>query len=209
MTTLTKLACAFVLAGGLAVPAFAATTGTPSPGSAGDPNVANGQSAMSNDQNDRTNGPTAGQNATTGQNAMHIGQRLRADLGKAGYTDITIMPSSFIVHAKDLQGNPVMMVVSPDFGHRYHGRECPRQFGEQLEPHGRQQRREHVNNRRRPTARADEAVKSQPTQTRLLSARAGPAGNTRAGGVFLVSPSLLATALAGATACRPRGEAER
>ncbi|MFY9971044.1 MAG: hypothetical protein WBQ45_23530 [Roseiarcus sp.] len=114
MTTLTKLACAFVLAGGLAVPAFAATTGTPSPGSAGDPNVANGQSAMSNDQNDRTNGPTAGQNATTGQNAMHIGQRLRADLGKAGYTDITIMPSSFIVHAKDSQGNPVMMVVSPD-----------------------------------------------------------------------------------------------
>ena len=114
MTALTKLACAFILAGGLAAPAIAATTGTPSPGSAGDPNVANGQSAMSNDQNERTNGPTAGQTAATGQNAMHIGQRLRADLGKAGYTDITIMPSSFIVHAKDSQGNPVMMVVSPD-----------------------------------------------------------------------------------------------
>ena len=34
MTALTKLACALVLAGGLWAPAFAATTGTPSPGSA-------------------------------------------------------------------------------------------------------------------------------------------------------------------------------
>ncbi len=104
MTALTKLACALVLAGGLGAPAFAATTGTPSPGSAAEPNAANSQNAMSNDQN----GPAAG------QNAMHIGQRLRADLTRAGYTDITVLPSSFMVHAKDSQGNPVMMVVSPD-----------------------------------------------------------------------------------------------
>ena len=41
-------------------------------------------------------------------------RRLRADLGKAGFTDITVMPSSFLVRAKDSQGNPVMMVINPD-----------------------------------------------------------------------------------------------
>lgn len=58
----------------------------------------------------------AGANDQSGnsQNAMHIGQKLRADLGKAGYTDISVIPSSFVVHAKDSQGNPVMMVISPD-----------------------------------------------------------------------------------------------
>jgi hypothetical protein len=45
---------------------------------------------------------------------MHIGSALRAELTKAGYTDINIMPTSFMVRAKDSQGNPVMMVISPD-----------------------------------------------------------------------------------------------
>ncbi len=44
----------------------------------------------------------------------HISERLRNDLTKAGFTDITIMPSSFLVRAKDSQGNPVMMVINPD-----------------------------------------------------------------------------------------------
>jgi hypothetical protein len=52
--------------------------------------------------------------ATTSGANMHITQRLRADLGKAGFTNITIMPSSFLVRAKDLEGNPVMMVINPD-----------------------------------------------------------------------------------------------
>ncbi len=45
---------------------------------------------------------------------MQISQKLRDDLGKAGFSDIKIMPSSFIVRAKDSQGNPVMMVINPD-----------------------------------------------------------------------------------------------
>ena len=106
---------------------------------------------MSNDQN----GPAAG------QNAMHIGQRLRADLTRAGYTDITVLPSSFMVHAKDLQGNPVMMVVSPDFGDRDHGRERARQFGQQLNSRGRQQQRR-LDDRLRAVRRADETVKLTP-----------------------------------------------
>ena len=39
----------------------------------------------------------------------------RNDLTKAGFSDITIMPSSFLVRAKDSDGNPVMMVINPDF----------------------------------------------------------------------------------------------
>ncbi len=111
MTTYSKYACAFVLVGGLAAPAYAATTGTPTPGSTGDASTA-GQSAIGNDQT-RMNGGGNDQSAN-GQNAMHVGQKLRADLSKAGYTDISVVPSSFIVHAKDSQGNPVMMVISPD-----------------------------------------------------------------------------------------------
>ncbi len=48
------------------------------------------------------------------QAPAHLNQKLRDDLTKAGFTDITIMPSSFVVRAKDSQGKPVMMVVNPD-----------------------------------------------------------------------------------------------
>ena len=36
------------------------------------------------------------------------------NLQKSGFTDIKIMPESFLVRAKDQQGNPVMMVINPD-----------------------------------------------------------------------------------------------
>jgi hypothetical protein len=107
MTSLSKTVCALFLAGGLAAPAYAATTGTPSP----DASTA-GQSAMGNDPA-RMNGSVNDQ-PTDGQNTMRVGQKLHADLSKAGFTDISVVPSSFIVHAKNSQGNPVMMVISPD-----------------------------------------------------------------------------------------------
>jgi hypothetical protein len=60
-------------------------------------------------------GPTSAQNtAPNPQGPAHLGQKLRDDLTKAGFTNITIMPSSFLVRAKDSQGNPVMMIVNPD-----------------------------------------------------------------------------------------------
>ncbi len=92
MTALSKTLCALLLAGGFAGSAAAATTSAPTPPAS-----------------------TAGQSATPNAQApTHIVQRLRADLGKAGFTDITVMPSSFLVRAKDSQGNPVMMVINPD-----------------------------------------------------------------------------------------------
>ena len=39
---------------------------------------------------------------------------LKNDLSQAGFTDIQVMPSSFLVRAKDKAGHPVMMVINPD-----------------------------------------------------------------------------------------------
>jgi len=43
-----------------------------------------------------------------------ISAKLQKSLQDAGFTDIHIMPSSFLVRAKDRDGNPVMMVINPD-----------------------------------------------------------------------------------------------
>ena len=60
-------------------------------------------------------GSTSAQNAAPNpQGPAHLSQKLRDDLAKAGFTHITIMPSSFLVRAKDSQGNPVMMIINPD-----------------------------------------------------------------------------------------------
>jgi hypothetical protein len=52
--------------------------------------------------------------STTDAQAPHLSQKLNDDLTKAGFTDITIMPSSLLVRAKDSQGNSVVMVINPD-----------------------------------------------------------------------------------------------
>jgi len=129
MTAFTKIACALLLSSGLAAPALAApgdagsgpTTGATPTNDAGS-GPTNGAASMnksSAEHTPATNGQS--QNATNGQNAtnsapggLHISQKLRNDLANAGFTDIHIMPESFMVRAKDSQGNPVMMVINPD-----------------------------------------------------------------------------------------------
>jgi hypothetical protein len=54
---------------------------------------------------DRPNQAAAGQ---------HMRSNLRKMLEKSGYKDIRVAPSSFVVRAKDADGNPVIMSVSPD-----------------------------------------------------------------------------------------------
>ena len=110
MMSVTKYACALALASGLAGPVFAAQGDAgngPASGAAGS-GPAQGDASSQNDQSAIYNGNR------NGKAAMRIGQALRTDLSKAGYTDITIMPTSFMVRAKDSQGNPVTMVISPD-----------------------------------------------------------------------------------------------
>jgi hypothetical protein len=140
MTSFTKYACAFVLAGGLAAPAFAVegdagsgpTTGATSTNDAGSGPTKGALKPESPTQHGRSelnanpaavNPGSPVQKGETGMNAnpaatgganTHITPRLRADLGKAGFTNITIVPSSFLVRAKDSEGNAVMMVINPD-----------------------------------------------------------------------------------------------
>jgi hypothetical protein len=56
---------------------------------------------MNDAQNHQQNGPT-------------ISAKLRQSLSQAGFTDVHVMPESFLVRAKDKDGNPVMMVINPD-----------------------------------------------------------------------------------------------
>ena len=62
-------------------------------------------------QNATPNQQQAPQNAP---NPQMIQQQVRNNLEEAGFTDIHIMPSSFLVRAKDKAGNPVMMIINPD-----------------------------------------------------------------------------------------------
>jgi hypothetical protein len=52
------------------------------------------------------------QNGTEG--AHSVEDALRTLLARAGFTDIEMMPTSFLVHAKDVDGNSVTLVFSPD-----------------------------------------------------------------------------------------------
>jgi hypothetical protein len=50
-----------------------------------------------------------------GQSAnQSIRQQVKNNLAQAGFSDIKIMPQSFLVRAKDKGGNTVMMVINPD-----------------------------------------------------------------------------------------------
>jgi len=68
----------------------------------------------------QTNTPQANDTTTVpANNAMKAApgsmrSHMRDSLEKAGFTDIKMAPSSFVVSAKDLDGNPVVMSVTPD-----------------------------------------------------------------------------------------------
>ena len=88
------IACAAI--GLAAAPAFAATNTAAGP--------SQGNSGSSTDMNGPTSGPMG----------AVVQQKINNDLSKAGFTDIHVMPQSFLVRAKDSSGNPVMMVINPD-----------------------------------------------------------------------------------------------
>ena len=68
--------------------------------------------------------PAAAQNSGTwnggqySQQGMHQGQmlqqKIQQDLSQAGFTDIHVVPRSFVVTAKDHDGNPVEMMITPN-----------------------------------------------------------------------------------------------
>jgi sporulation protein YlmC with PRC-barrel domain len=52
--------------------------------------------------------------ANNSQSNTKVRQELTQMLQKSGYTDIRVAPTSFMVRAKDQDGNPVVMSISPD-----------------------------------------------------------------------------------------------
>jgi len=52
--------------------------------------------------------------STANQSQTKVRQQLTQMLQKSGYTDIRVAPTSFMVRAKDQDGNPVVMSISPD-----------------------------------------------------------------------------------------------
>ncbi len=49
-----------------------------------------------------------------GPGKISIRQQIQGQLSKNGFTNVKIMPSSFLVRATDKQGNLVEMVIGPD-----------------------------------------------------------------------------------------------
>jgi hypothetical protein len=92
-------ASAILLASGMAISAQTSSSAPIAGRSATSPNTAAGSSAQ-DQKNSAANEP--------------LRQQVRDNLAKAGFTDIRIMPTSFMVRAKDQSGNPVMMVINPD-----------------------------------------------------------------------------------------------
>jgi hypothetical protein len=54
------------------------------------------------------------QNSPAPQKQQSLQSRVKSNLEGSGFTDVRIMASSFLVQAKDKDGNPVMMVINPD-----------------------------------------------------------------------------------------------
>ncbi|HEY6433803.1 MAG TPA: hypothetical protein VIZ17_17625 [Acetobacteraceae bacterium] len=61
-----------------------------------------------------TNDNHAWQNQNTTDQSGNVRQRIYQELSQAGFTDIHMMPRAFAVHAKDRDGNPVAMVITPN-----------------------------------------------------------------------------------------------
>jgi hypothetical protein len=73
--------------------------------------------AMAQTPNAPVNTPaaqTSNQNSTQNSASGSLRGHVQDMLQSSGFTDIRIMPSSFMIRAKDKDGNPVFMSVSPD-----------------------------------------------------------------------------------------------
>ena len=66
----------------------------------------------------QTNGaPTPPANTVVGKTpagSPNLRQRMTTNLQQSGFTDVKVMPESFLVQAKDKEGNPVTMFITPD-----------------------------------------------------------------------------------------------
>ena len=57
--------------------------------------------------------PSSSTASSTQQNSQNIPQTIRQKLTSDGFTNIKVVPGSYLVSAKDKNGDPVMMVIGP------------------------------------------------------------------------------------------------
>jgi sporulation protein YlmC with PRC-barrel domain len=58
--------------------------------------------------------PPAVTSAPTTNSGTPLRNRIDTMLQQSGFTEIHVMPSSFVIHAKDQDGNPIVMSITPD-----------------------------------------------------------------------------------------------
>ncbi len=74
---------------------------------------ATAQPAPSSSQN-RSSQPMAEHAANPSMHPGRIQQQVAADMRNAGFTDVKVVPDSFLVMAKDKSGDPVTMMINPN-----------------------------------------------------------------------------------------------
>jgi sporulation protein YlmC with PRC-barrel domain len=57
---------------------------------------------------------TTNDTANQAGSSQHMRSNLKGMLEKAGYKDVSVVPTGFVIHAKDADGNAVVMSVRPD-----------------------------------------------------------------------------------------------
>jgi len=61
-----------------------------------------------------SNAPAKSQPQNVQANGSTLRQQLSADLQQSGFTNVKVMPDSFLVQANDKAGNPVTMFITPN-----------------------------------------------------------------------------------------------
>ena len=98
---------AFGAAALLATPAFAQSATSPSSGTSS-------SSGATSSDNSGSHGQMSSQSSTSSHNTAQMRQKLAQSLRQDGFTDVHVIADSFLVHAKNKQGQPVVMIINPD-----------------------------------------------------------------------------------------------
>jgi len=66
------------------------------------------------EQNGMNQMPTSQAMQGSEQGSQSLAQQMRSSLQQAGFTNLKVMPESFLIRGQDPQGNPVEMVITPN-----------------------------------------------------------------------------------------------
>ncbi len=65
-------------------------------------------------QTSSSSSPSTQSNAQAAQQAQSLPAEIKNKLTQDGFTNVTVVPGSFVVSAKDKHGDPVMMMIGPN-----------------------------------------------------------------------------------------------